>query len=70
MQGKPPGLATATFIFVAWLALIFTWWAAKPIQVYGGFPWWGFKRHFLGMLPLPLAGALAFAICSRKLFRR
>jgi hypothetical protein len=70
MRGKPPGLSTAACIFVGWLTLIFAWWAAKPIRVYGGFPWWGFRLHFLEMLPLPLASALAFAICSRKLFRR
>ena len=66
---KPPRLQTAALIAVIWLAMIFAWWAEKPIRAYGEFPWWGFKLHFLGMLPVPLSTALAFTVCSRKLLK-
>lgn len=43
-----------------WLFLIFSWWAYKPWRYYGEFPWYGFKRHFLSLLPIPLSSGWLF----------
>ena len=67
LRGKVPSLPSTLLVYVAWLALLFAMWAKKPIVVYGIFPWTGFRRHFIGLLPIPLASALAFSICGRKL---
>ena len=54
-------------IMVSWLAVVFGWWAQKPWSYSGEFPWWGFQRHFLSVLPVPLATALGFALALRNI---
>jgi hypothetical protein len=70
LRGTAPSLPGTLLVCVAWLALLFAMWAKKPIEVYGVFPWTGFRRHFIGLLPIPLASALAFSICGRKLLNQ
>ena len=65
--GREPSTIVSVGISVCWLIVIFAWWAAKPIQAYGEFPWWGFERHFLATLPGPLAVGLAFSVVARRL---
>ena len=60
---------TAAVIGVAWLALIFAWWARRPISDNGEFPWWGFQRYFVSLLPVPFSCALAFALSFRGMRR-
>src|SRR4249919_182565 len=64
--GRPPSTGFCLFVALAWFTMIFVWWAKKPWVYYGDFPWQGFKRHYLGMLPLPLSFGLAFAVCTRN----
>ena len=64
--GRTPSTAFSLLVSVGWLTIVFAWWAAKPFAYYGEFPWWGFQRHFLGMLPVSLSCGLAFAICARR----
>jgi|SRR5882672_3324362 len=54
---------------VAWLALVFAWWARGSMAHGGDFPWWGFERHFLSVLPVPCSCALAFALSFRRMRR-
>jgi len=69
LRGKVPSLPNTLLVCVVWLVLLFAMWAKKPIEVYGVFPWAGFRRHFIGLLPIPLASALAFSISCRKLLK-
>ncbi len=62
-----PSTALSVLVAVGWLTIVFAWWVHKPWAYYGEFPWWGFKRHYLDMLPVPLSFGLAFALCARKL---
>jgi hypothetical protein len=62
-----PSIALAILVAVAWLTVIFAWWAYKPWAYHGDFPWFGFRLHYLGMLPVPISFALAFALCARVL---
>ena len=54
----------STFVYflvpILWLSLIFLNWAHKPWSVYGNFPWAGFMRHFVGLLPPMLILGLSF----------
>ena len=45
---------------IAWLGVIFLAWAYKPWVSYGQFPWWGFYRHFIGVLAPFLVLGLSF----------
>jgi hypothetical protein len=56
-------------ICVAWLALVFAWWARGSMVHGSEFPWWGFQRYFLSVLPVPFSCALAFALSFRRLRR-
>ncbi|HUL93558.1 MAG TPA: hypothetical protein VLV56_14535 [Burkholderiales bacterium] len=56
-------------IGVAWLALIFAGWARGSMAHGGDFPWWGFERYFLSVLPVPFCCALAFALSFRRMRR-
>ena len=60
-----PSIVLALLVAVGWLTLIFAWWAYKPWVYHGDFPWFGFRLHYLGMLPVPLSFGLAFALCAR-----
>lgn len=62
-----PSAVGAILVPIVWLAVIFAWWARRPWLYYGEFPWSGFQRHFLGMLPVPLSIGFAFALCARSL---
>ena len=62
-----PSTALSVLVAVSWLTIIFASWAYKPWVYYGEFPWWGFKRHYIGLLPVPLSFGLAFALCTRKI---
>ena len=64
--GRTPSTAFSLLVSVGWLTIIFAWWAAKPWGYYGEFPWWGFQRNYLGMLPVPLSFGLTFALCARR----
>ena len=66
MLNRLPSTAVCVSISVCWLLLIFGLWAAKPIRVYGEFPWWSFRRHFLSMLPIPLCVGLVFSVLLRR----
>jgi len=66
ISGRNVSTALSLLVAVGWLTVIFTWWAYKPWVVYGKFPWWGFKRHYLDMLPVSLSFGLAFTLCLRK----
>lgn len=65
----PARLSTGLYTVVAmgWLALIFGWWAHRAVSYDGAFPWWGFRRQFLFVLPAPLSCALAFALALRRM---
>jgi hypothetical protein len=65
----PARISTVLYAGVAigWLALIFGWWAYHTVSYDGAFPWWGFRRQFLFVLPAPLSGALAFALSLRRM---
>jgi len=54
-------------IAIGWLALIFGWWAHRAVSYDGAFPWWGFRRQFLFVLPAPLSCALGFAVSLRRM---
>jgi hypothetical protein len=56
-------------IGVAWLALVFAWWARGSMVHGSDFPWWGFQRYFVSVLPVPFFCALAFGISFRRLWR-
>jgi hypothetical protein len=62
-----PTLSTvlAVLVAVGWLTVICAWWAYKPWAYYGKFPWSGLRRHYLGLLPIPLSLGLSFGICAR-----
>ena len=62
-----PTLSTvlAVLIAIVWLTVICVWWAYKPWEYYGQFPWSGFRRHYLGLLPIPLSLGLSFGLCAR-----
>ena len=62
-----PSIVLAILVAVGWLTVIFAWWAYKPLVYHGAFPWFGFRLHYLGMLPVPLSFGLAFALCARVL---
>jgi hypothetical protein len=62
-----PSIALSILVAVGWLTVIFAWWAYKPWVYHGEFPWFGFRLHYVGMLPVPLSIALAFALCARML---
>ena len=64
--GRTPSTAFSLLVSVGWLTIIFAWWAEKPWGYYGEFPWWGFQRHYVGMLPVSLSLGLAFALCARR----
>ena len=64
---RTPSATLLVLVGIGWLTAIFAWWAYWPWIQSGEFPWWGFQRHYLGMLPVPLAFGLAFAICARRL---
>src|SRR5579864_4212209 len=55
---------------VGWLTVIFAWWVYKPLVHHGVFPWWGFRLHYLGMLPVSLSVGLVFALCTRMMVGR
>jgi hypothetical protein len=65
----PARISTGLYAAVAlgWLALIFGWWAHGAVSYDGAFPWWGFRRQFLFVLPAPLSCALAFALSLRRM---
>jgi hypothetical protein len=65
----PARISTGLYAAVAigWLALIFGWWAHNAASYDGAFPWWGFRRQFLFVLPAPLSCALAFALSLRRM---
>jgi len=65
----PARISTGLYAAVAigWLALIFGWWAHNAVSYDGAFPWWGFRRQFLFVLPAPLSCALAFALSLRRM---
>lgn len=65
----PSRLSTGLYTAVAmgWLALTFGWWAHRAVSYDGAFPWWGFRRQFLFVLPAPLSCALAFALSLRRM---
>jgi hypothetical protein len=62
-----PSIVLAILVAVGWLTVIFAWWAYKPLVYHGAFPWFGFRLHYLGMLPVPLSFGLVFALCARAL---
>ncbi len=62
---RPPSTATALALSVGWLASLFALQAFHPVQFYGEFPWWMFRRDFLEVLPVPLALTLAFPLTAR-----
>ena len=53
-------LTLCTLVPTLWLFLIFLWWAYKPWRYYGTFPWHGFTRHFLSLLPVVLSAGWLF----------
>jgi hypothetical protein len=53
-------LTLCLLVPTVWLFLIFLWWAYKPWWYYGAFPWHGFKRHFLSLLPVSLSAGWLF----------
>jgi hypothetical protein len=63
-----PSIVLSILVAVGWLTVIFAWWAYKPWVYYGEFPWFGFRLHYLGMLPVPISFGLAFALCGRTVF--
>ena len=62
---REPSAASALAVSIGWLAILFAVRAAHPIQFYGEFPWWMFRRDFLEFLPIPLALAVAFSLSTR-----
>jgi hypothetical protein len=62
-----PSVGLSIVVAICWLTVIFAWWVYKPLAHYGVFPWWGFRRHYLEMLPVPLSFGFAFGICARAL---
>lgn len=65
-----PSTALSILVAIAWLSIIFAWWAYKPWVHYGEFPWLGFRQHFIDVLPVPLSFGLTFALCVRSLLVR
>lgn len=59
---KKSKLSTFVYFLVPtlWLSLIFLNWAHKPWSVYGSFPWAGFMKNFVGLLPPMLILGLSF----------
>jgi hypothetical protein len=53
-------LALSILAPTVWLFLTFLWWAYKPWRYYGAFPWHGFTRHFLSLLPVSLSAGWLF----------
>ena len=60
IKTKQLSLLFCTLVPTSWLFIIFLWWASKPWRYYGVFPWNGFERQFLGLLPIALSTGWIF----------
>ena len=62
-----PSIGVSIGVAICWLTVIFAWWVYKPLAYHGVFPWSGFRRHYLEMLPVPISFGFAFGLCARML---
>jgi hypothetical protein len=62
-----PSIGVSIGVAICWLTIIFAWWVYKPLAYDGVFPWSGFRRHYLEMLPVSISFGFAFGLCARTL---
>jgi hypothetical protein len=62
-----PSTGVSIGVAICWLTVIFALWVYKPLAYHGVFPWSGFRRHYLEMLPVPISFGFAFCLCARML---